>query len=102
MNAAQFDCSYRRIKWRLRFPQYVGTLRVREFGQSASCGRAKQRMESIKSRVSGVRATVQCHGKSWKKIGCRDDQSSGERRRFSILPSMSQQLLFNGEITLEL
>jgi hypothetical protein len=66
MNDTQFDSFYRTIELRLCFPQYVGALRVREFGQSASCGRAKQRMESIKRRVSGVRATVQCHGKSWK------------------------------------
>jgi hypothetical protein len=66
VNDAQFDRSYLRIKWRLRFSQYVGAFRVREFGQSASCGRAKQRMESVKSRVGGVRATVQSHWKSWK------------------------------------
>ena len=66
-NDPQFDCSYLRLKRRLRFPQHVGAFRAGEFGQSASCGRAKQRMESIQSRVRSIRATVQRHGKRWKQ-----------------------------------
>ena len=41
-------------------------LRISKSSRNALCRHAAQRMEGIKSRVSGVLATLQSHWKSWK------------------------------------